>query len=72
MRVSGIYKIQSTIKHERIYIGSAIYIKSRWAMHRYQLRNNKHSSQKLQRHYNKYSESGKKAWIQRKLNKIVV
>jgi group I intron endonuclease len=57
MRISGIYKIQSVIKPERIYIGSAIYIKSRWAMHLYQLRNNKHGSQKLQRHYNKYGES---------------
>lgn len=57
MRVSGIYKIQSIIKPDRCYIGSAVYIKSRWAMHLYQLRNNEHASKKLQRHYNKYGES---------------
>ena len=57
MKISGIYKIQSQIKQERIYIGSAIDIKGRWRVHLHTLRNNKHHSKKLQRHYNKYSES---------------
>ena len=51
---SGIYKIQSKCKPERIYIGSAINISRRWTRHRVDLKNNQHSSSKLQRHYNKY------------------
>lgn len=50
----GIYKIQSKIKPDRIYIGSATKIKDRWRGHRFDLKNNKHHSLKLQRHYNKY------------------
>jgi group I intron endonuclease len=50
----GIYKIESKIKPERIYIGSSIDIDGRWVMHRSDLLKNKHSSIKLQRHYNKY------------------
>lgn len=57
MRGSGIYKIQSKVKPERIYIGSAINVKHRWENHLYYLRRNKHNSTKLQRHYNKYGES---------------
>lgn len=57
MRISGIYKIQSQIKPERIYIGSAIDINHRWKMHINDLRKNKHSSIKLQRHFNKYGEA---------------
>jgi len=54
--VSGIYKIQSRIKPERIYIGSAVASNHRWAQHLWLLRRNKHHSKKLQRHYNKYGE----------------
>jgi group I intron endonuclease len=54
--ICGIYQIQSKIKPERIYVGSAVEIKSRWSTHRYLLRNNKHHSKKLQHHYNKYGE----------------
>lgn len=57
MKISGIYKIQSILKPERIYIGSAIRIDFRWNLHLHKLRNNKHHSKKLQRHYNKYGES---------------
>lgn len=57
MRISGIYKIQSGIKPERCYIGSAVNIASRWRVHLCQLRKYKHGSIKLQRHYNKYNES---------------
>jgi group I intron endonuclease len=57
MKISGIYQIQSKIKPERIYIGSAININSRWNMHLFRLRKKEHHSIKLQNHYNKYRES---------------
>lgn len=57
MKTSGIYKIQSTIKPERIYIGSAVNYRGRKRYHLYQLRHNKHINNKLQHHYNKYGES---------------
>jgi group I intron endonuclease len=55
--MTGIYKIQSKTKPERIYIGSAININDRWWLHKKQLKTGTHHSIKLQRHYNKYSES---------------
>ena len=57
MSISGIYKIQSKIKPERLYIGSAVGISNRWLCHLKDLRKNKHHSKKLQNHYNKYGES---------------
>ena len=56
MNLSGIYKIQSVIKPERVYIGSAIDISSRWRNHINSLKNKKHRNIKLQRHFNKYGE----------------
>lgn len=56
MRIAGIYQIQSTVKPERIYIGSSNCIKVRWKTHLSRLRNNKHHSTKLQSHFNKYGE----------------
>ena len=56
MKISGIYKIESKIKSERLYIGSAININRRWIIHLYDLKNNKHHSNKLQNHYNKYGK----------------
>lgn len=56
MNISGIYKIQSKIKPERIYIGNAIHLKRRWDLHLANLHKNKHHSRKLQNHYNKYGE----------------
>ena len=53
---SGIYKIESLSNPYRIYIGSAVDINKRWITHLWSLRRNKHHSQKLQRHYNKYGE----------------
>lgn len=50
---TGIYQIKS-IKTERVYIGSAINIKTRWNRHRRDLLKNAHHSSFLQRHYNKY------------------
>ena len=57
MRISGIYKIESRIKSERIYIGSAVNIGNRWNQHLHYLRHNNHQSTKLQRHFNKYGEA---------------
>jgi len=52
----GIYKIQSKIKPERIYIGSAVNFYKRCNSHKHSLRKGKHGSKKLQNHYNKYGE----------------
>ena len=52
--ISGIYQIQSKIKPERIYIGSAVNIDERWRTHLNELKRNKHHSWKLQNHFNKY------------------
>jgi group I intron endonuclease len=57
MRVTGIYQIQSRIKPERIYIGSASDIYVRWRGHLCSLRKGKHHSSKLQNHFNKYGET---------------
>jgi group I intron endonuclease len=57
MKISAIYKIQSIINPERIYIGSAVDIKNRWGSHLCNLRKNKHDNARLQNHYNKYGES---------------
>lgn len=54
--MTGIYKIQSIINPDRIYIGSAKDIDKRWREHKRDLLMNRHKSQKLQRHYNKYGE----------------
>ncbi len=51
---SGIYKIQSKIKPERFYIGSAVDIKQRWRDHKSELLRDKHHSIKMQNHVNKY------------------
>lgn len=56
-KISGIYKIQSKIKPERIYIGSSCNITERWRGHLGRLRKGKHHSLKLQRHYLKYGET---------------
>lgn len=56
MKQSAIYKIQSLIKPEHYYIGSAVDIKDRWRLHLYELRKGIHHSPKLQRHYDKYGK----------------
>ena len=53
-RQSGIYKIQSRIKPERVYIGSALRIAHRWYLHLRELSKGTHHSAKLQNHVNKY------------------
>jgi group I intron endonuclease len=57
MKISGVYKIQSVIKPERFYIGSAVNISQRWDRHLYTLKKEIHRNIKLQRHFNKYGES---------------
>lgn len=54
MNASGIYKIQSKIKPERCYIGSAKNMRNRKWDHLYRLKKRIHHSAKLQAHYNKY------------------
>ena len=54
MVISGIYKIQSIIKPERIYIGSACNINKRFTEHKWYLKNKRHDSRKLQYHFDKY------------------
>ena len=54
-KVTGIYLIQSFIKPDRFYIGSAISIQNRWNTHLSSLKNGKHYSKKMQRHVDKYS-----------------
>ena len=53
MKNTGIYQIKS-IKTGRIYLGSAINIKTRWNRHKRDLFKNVYHSSFLQRHYNKY------------------
>jgi len=55
--VSGIYQIQSKIKPERIYIGSAMNIKDRWKVHLRDFKQRGHHSVKFKNHFNKYGES---------------
>jgi group I intron endonuclease len=57
MKISGIYKIQSKVKPDRIYIGSGCDIRQRWRHHLSDLRHNDHHTIKLQRHFNKYGEA---------------
>jgi hypothetical protein len=57
MAVSGIYKIQSKSKPERVYVGSAVNIRARWKEHKQDLKNKIHHSPKLQNHYNKYGKN---------------
>lgn len=54
MAIIGVYKIESKIKPNRVYIGSSIDIRSRKATHFNSLKNKKHPNRKLQNHCNKY------------------
>lgn len=53
---SGIYCIRNLVSG-RIYVGSAIKIRSRWNTHRHMLRAGRHHSRILQRSWNKHSET---------------
>ena len=54
---TGIYKIVSKIRPDRMYIGSSINIPKRWREHISNLKKNKHHSKQLQNHFNKYGEA---------------
>jgi len=56
MKICGIYKIESVIKPQKHYVGSAFNIYERWQQHLSLLRRNKHGNSKLQNHYNKYGK----------------
>jgi len=57
MAISGVYIIKSTIKPERVYVGSSKNIAKRWHYHLSDLKKNVHHAKKLQRHFNKYGEA---------------
>lgn len=52
---SGIYKIVNTV-NGHLYVGSAVFFKRRWALHKSELRKNRHHSPKLQNAWNKHGE----------------
>lgn len=52
--ISGIYKIQSRIKPERVYVGSTVNMSKRWSQHKRELCCNEHNNARLQNHVNKY------------------
>lgn len=53
LKVSGIYAIVNTISG-KMYVGSAVNIDQRWAVHRHSLREGKHHSRHLQRAWDKH------------------
>jgi group I intron endonuclease len=55
LKLGGIYTITSKHNGNR-YVGSTTHFAKRWNEHRHQLRQNKHHSQYLQNHFNKYGE----------------
>lgn len=54
MRIVGIYKIESKVHPDRIYIGSSKHCNRRMQDHWYSLRKHIHKNPKLQCHYNKH------------------
>lgn len=65
----GIYKIQSTVKPERYYIGSSINVDNRCKTHLKSLRKNSHHSNKLQNHFNKYGKEDLQFFVLLECNK---
>ena len=53
-KISCIYQIQSKIKPERIYVGQTVNLHRRIIKHKTELNCNKHDSNKMQNHANKY------------------
>ena len=52
---SGVYKITNVV-NGRVYIGSTVFFKRRWKVHKTNLRGGYHHSPKLQHAWNKYGE----------------
>ena len=55
MRICGVYFIRN-LANDKVYVGSSINIFTRWKRHKYELKNKKHHSEKLQRAFEKYGE----------------
>lgn len=55
MSTCGVYCIENIINNKK-YIGQSININSRWQLHKWELRNNRHSNSHLQNSWNKYGE----------------
>lgn len=55
MSKCGIYAIINIIT-DKLYVGSSVYIRDRWNLHRNQLNDNKHHCKYLQRAWNKYGQ----------------
>ena len=53
---TGIYKIESNLCPDRVYIGSAADLDNRWYQHQWTLKRGSHANKKLQNHYNKYGK----------------
>lgn len=53
---SGIYQIKNKATG-KVYVGSAVHVCRRWALHKRQLRKGAHHSAKLQNAWNKYGEA---------------
>ena len=49
----GIYCIENKINNKK-YIGQSIHIHRRWSEHKYELKNNIHENDYLQKSWNKY------------------
>lgn len=52
----GIYKISSIVHPDRIYVGSAVDILSRWYIHKSDFKLSRRHSPHFQRHYDKYGK----------------
>ena len=50
---SGIYQIRNLV-NGKIYVGSSVNLETRKTPHYWELENNRHNNQHLQRAYNKY------------------
>lgn len=53
--MSGIYQIRNIINN-KIYVGSTVCFKNRWAVHLFLLDRNKHGNSHLQSAWNKYGK----------------
>lgn len=54
-KTTGVYSIYCS-GNQKLYIGSAVSIKGRWAVHRCALRKSEHTNKHLQNSFNKYGE----------------
>lgn len=56
LKESGIYCIENTVNHKK-YIGQTNNINNRWGQHKYELKNNMHFNDYLQKAWNKYGSN---------------